>query len=88
MAGIARIGIDTAGGIIVSNVASCNVYINGAQAVLAGATIAPHGDSPHSNAKMTGSSGSVFVNGLGVVRRGDVASCGHVATGSGTISAA
>tara|TARA_R110000868_G_scaffold304307_8_gene564855 strand:- start:315 stop:479 length:165 start_codon:yes stop_codon:yes gene_type:complete len=54
MAGIARIGIDTAGGIIISNVASCNV----------------------------------FINGLGVVRQGDVASCGHVATGSGSISAA
>jgi len=88
MPGIARIGIDTAGGTIVSNVASCNVYINGAQAVLAGAIIARHGDSPHSNAKMTGSSGSVFINGLGVVRQGDSASCGHAATGLGSISAA
>lgn len=86
MADIARIGIDTAGGIIISNVASCNVFINGAQAVLAGANIAPHGS--HSNATMVGSSGSVFINGLGVVRQGDVASCGHVATGSGSISAA
>lgn len=88
MPGIARIGIDTAGGLLLSNAASCNVYINGAQVALKGALIKPHGDSPHSNAKMVGSSGSVFVNGLGVVRKGDSASCGHVATGSGTISAA
>ena len=85
---ISRIGIDLAGGIIISNVASCNVFINGAQAVLAGANIAPHGDGAHSSAKMVGSSGSVFVNGLGVVRQGDVASCGHIATGTAQTSAA
>lgn len=88
MPGIAKIGISTAGGIIISNVASCNVFINGAEAVLHGASIAGHGDSPHSNAKMVSSSGSVFINGLGVVRQGDSASCGHVATGDGSISAA
>jgi uncharacterized Zn-binding protein involved in type VI secretion len=83
---ISKIGIDTAGGLLLSNVASCNVYINGAQVALQGALIKPHGD--HSNATMTSSSGSVFVNGVGVVREGDTASCGHVATGSSPISAA
>lgn len=88
MPGIAKIGISTAGGIIISNTVSCNVFINGAQAALDGANIAPHGDGSHSNAKMVGSSGSVFINGLGIVRQGDASSCGHVATGDGSISAA
>jgi len=86
MPGIARIGIDSAGGIIVSNVSSAQVYVNGAQAALKGAIVQNHGD--HTNVTMVGSSGSVFINGLGVVRQGDLASCGHVATGSGSISAA
>ena len=83
---ISRIGIDTAGGLILSNVASCQVYINGAEAVLQGALVKNHGG--HSNVTMIGSSGSVFINGIGVVRQGDSASCGHIATGSVDISAA
>jgi uncharacterized Zn-binding protein involved in type VI secretion len=83
---ISRIGIDTAGGLILSNVAPCQVYINGAEAVLQGALVQPHGDN--SNVTMIGSSGSVFINGIGVVRQGDAASCGHVATASVNISAA
>lgn len=88
MPGIATIGIDSAGGIIVSNVNSCKVYVNGSEAALAGAIIAPHDSGPHLTAKMTSSSGSVFINGLGIVRAGDAASCGHIASGSGSISAA
>jgi uncharacterized Zn-binding protein involved in type VI secretion len=83
---LSKIGIDTAGGLILSNVASCQVYINGAEAVLQGAMVQSHGDG--SNVTMVGSSGSVFINGFGVVRQGDSASCGHVATGSAEISAA
>jgi uncharacterized Zn-binding protein involved in type VI secretion len=83
---ISQIGIDTAGGLITSNVTSCQVYINGAEAVLQGARVQNHGDG--SNVTMIGSSGSVFVNGFGVVRDGDLASCGHRATASSQISAA
>jgi len=87
MPGIARIGIDTAGGgIILSNASSAQVYINGSQAALKGAIVQNH--SGHTNVTMVGSSTSVFINGLGVVRQGDLASCGHVATASGSIAAA
>jgi uncharacterized Zn-binding protein involved in type VI secretion len=88
MPGISRIGIDTAGGTIVSNVAPCQVYINGAEAVLQGALILPHGDNQHAAATMVGCSSVVFINGIGVVRLGDAASCGDIATGDAGISAA
>lgn len=86
MPSIARIGVDRAGGVIISNGITSYVYINGAPAALQGAIVAPH--PGHSRSVCSQASGSVYINGLGVVRAGDVASCGHVVSASGNISAA
>ena len=81
MPGISRVNVDTAGGTITGPGAS-TVFVNGSKVSLLGDSVAPHGDSPHSNATMVESSSTVFASGIGVVRQGDAASCGHTATGS------
>lgn len=81
MPGISRVNVDTAGGTI-TGPGSSDVFVNGSKVSLLGDSVAPHGDSPHNNATMVGSSSTVFANGIGVVRQGDAASCGHTATGS------
>lgn len=81
MPGIARVGIDTAGGVILGG-GNSTVYINGALAAVIGDAIAYHGDFPHNAPVMVGGSNNVFINSIGVCRAGDAASCGHTATGS------
>ena len=85
MAGLSRTGVDTAGGII-TEVLAPTVFVNGSPVAVLGSHIANHGDSPHNNATMVQSSGSVFAHGVQVCRAGDLASCGHAATGSGDVS--
>lgn len=85
MAGISRAGVDSAGGVILSG--SGNVLINGAPAALNGAAVAGHGDSPHNAATMIATTGTVFINGIAVVRAGDPATCGHTASGSSSVNA-
>jgi uncharacterized Zn-binding protein involved in type VI secretion len=79
MAGICVDG-DNAGGSIIAT--SLNVFAHGKKIALIGDTVTPHGKTPHNSAVMVGGSSKVFVNGKGVVRSGDSASCGHVATSS------
>lgn len=81
MPGIARVGVDTAGGLIVGNLAP-TVFANGAPVAVIGAEVAPHGDPPHDTATMVEGSSTVFAQGIGVCRAGDAASCGDTATGS------
>lgn len=86
MPGISRIAQDSAGGIILSGI-NATVFANGTPIAVRGSGVAGHGSPPHSAAIMVGASGSVFAQGIGVCRQGDSASCGHVATGSGTVFA-
>lgn len=83
MAGISRVGVDTAGGIITDG--SSNVYVGGHLVALKGSTVANHGSGNHASATITGGSSKVFVNGKEVCRAGDSASCGHTATGLSTV---
>lgn len=85
MSGVARMGIDNAGGAIITG--SPNVIVNGVGAVRIGDVVAGHGDSPHTTNQMVTGSSTVFVNGIPVCRQGDVAQCGHSATGSSNVSA-
>lgn len=87
MAGISRIGIDTAGGIITGPPMAATVLVNGAPAAVLGSLVAPHGTGPHAAASMIQGSATVFANGLPVCRDGDAASCGDTATGSGDVEA-
>lgn len=81
MTGIARVGIDVAGGTIIGNLAP-NVYLEGYNIAVIGAQVASHGIAPHSSPVMVQGSSDVFANGISVCRQGDAASCGHTASGS------
>ena len=81
MAGIVRVGLDAASGAILGG-GQTTVFFDGALAAVLGDRVASHGDSPHSNATMIEASSTVFINGKGVCRAGDRASCGHSVTGS------
>lgn len=86
MPGIARVGVDAAGGTITGNLAP-TVFVNGSPVAVKDAAVAGHGPNPHASPVMVGCSGTVFANGIPVCRAGDAASCGHAASGSGTVSA-
>lgn len=88
MPGVSRVGVDTAGGTIVGNLAP-TVFINGAPCVVQGAAVEPHPTvPPHTGAPvMAGHSATVFACGIPVCRQGDLASCGHPATGSDNVFA-
>ena len=86
MAGICRVGVDTAGGTIISSPVS-TVFVNGALVAGIGSAISSHGDSPHSSASMAVGSSTVFADGVAVCRAGDTATCGHTASGSLTVNA-
>jgi len=86
MPGIARVDVDYAGGLLVGPLVP-SVRVNGAPVVVRGTLVAPHGRDAHENAVMVGASVSVRAGGIPVCRSGDAASCGHVDTGSGDVSA-
>lgn len=86
MPGIARVGVDQAGGTIVGDLAP-TVFVNGSPIVVKGAQVSGHGRRPHNSPVMEGASSTVKANGIPVCREGDTASCGHAATGSGDVSA-
>ncbi len=86
MPGIARIGQDVAGGTILSG-GNGTVFANGTLVAVRGSAVAGHGSPPHSGPIMVGASGTVYASSIAVCRQGDSASCGHVATGSGTVFA-
>ena len=86
MPGVTRKGTDVAGGALVQG--SPNVFANSKSAVRKGDGVAAHGKPPHAPMPvMVGKSATVFVNSIGVCRRGDAASCGHPASGSGNVFA-
>ena len=88
MPGIARVGVDSAGGVITGNLAP-TVKANGSPIAVQGALVASHAPvPPHVGAPvMVGHSATVFANGKPVCRAGDAASCGHAASGSGNVLA-
>ena len=87
MTGVSRIGIDTAGSTILGP-GGFNVKVNGFPCSTLGDDVAAHGPPiPHNSAKMVTASQTVFANGKPVVRAGDLASCGHTATGSHNVFA-
>ncbi len=86
MPGVSRVGVDSAGGTIVGSLAP-TVVVNGSPIAVKGAAVAGHGLGPHAGPVMSGSSSTVFANGIEVVRAGDAASCGDTATGSSDVFA-
>lgn len=86
MPGVARVGVDSAGGTITGNLAP-TVLVNGSPIAVRGAEVSGHGDGMHAGPVMVGASGTVFASGIAVCRVGDAASCTHTATGSGNVLA-
>ena len=85
MPGICRIGIDTAGGVIVGVIQDGTVFANGALVSVNGDLVAPHGIPPHASPTMIAGSDNVFINGIAVCNAGDLATCGHLASGSSNV---
>jgi uncharacterized Zn-binding protein involved in type VI secretion len=86
MPGVSRVGIDSAGGTI-TGPGVPSVIVNGAPISIIGDAVAGHGDGPHAGPVMVAGSGTVIAGGIGVVRAGDAASCGHTASGSSDVIA-
>ena len=86
MPGIARVGADSAGGTQLQGT-NFSVFVNGMPAQVLNGPVEGHGDSPHNSPTMSSASYTVFCAGMPVCRAGDVASCGHVSTGSGNVFA-
>ncbi|HVG82365.1 MAG TPA: PAAR domain-containing protein, partial [Methylomirabilota bacterium] len=81
MPGIARKGLDAAGGVQLAG-GQGSVHANGARVVVLGDPVAGHGEPPHAAPVMAQASASVFAGGKPVCRAGDAASCGHATSGS------
>ncbi|CAH1665845.1 MULTISPECIES: PAAR domain-containing protein [unclassified Chelatococcus] len=85
MPGIARRPTDAAGGNHMSG-AQHTVFAEGAEVVVLGDLVQPHGPPPHSPPPaMVEASSTVFINGIPICRAGHLASCGHATTGSSTV---
>jgi uncharacterized Zn-binding protein involved in type VI secretion len=92
MPGVSRCGVDTAVGVI-TGPGVPSVKVNGAPISVVGDVVAAHAPwgrphPPHDAPTMTGGSPSVKAGGKPVIRAGDTATCGHPATGSGSVSVA
>jgi uncharacterized Zn-binding protein involved in type VI secretion len=86
MPGLAREGLDAAGGAQLAG-GQASVHANGARVVVLGDPVAPHGEPPHAAPVMAEASASVFAGGKPVCRAGARASCGHATSGSADVSA-
>lgn len=84
MPGIARVGTDSAGGIILGGGQSF-VRVQGDLWAVLGDAVAGHGLPPHAGPTMAEGSQFVRINGIPVCRAGHAATCGHTATGSGSM---
>jgi len=84
MPGICRDADDAAGGALIKS--QSTVFANGKNVIVNGDSVTGHGDSPHDAPTMIAGSDSVFIGGIAVCNAGDLATCGHAASGSSTIS--
>ena len=86
--GVSRVGVDSAGGIILG-MGAPTVFVNGRPVVVVGDAVSPHGPPipPHIGPVMQTGSSTVSANGIPVCRAGDLANCGHTATGSQNVFA-
>jgi uncharacterized Zn-binding protein involved in type VI secretion len=84
MPGVVRnSGTDIAGGALIQG--SPDVFVENKPVVRIGDAVAGHGRGPHAAPVMASGSSTVFVNNIKVCREGDSATCGHTASGSGTV---
>lgn len=82
MPGIALVGVSQAGGVIRDSPNTAWTW-DGKPIAVIGATVTGHGK--HSSPAMVTGSSWFTINGLGVVRAGDRASCGHTSDGIASV---
>ena len=82
MAGACRLNMDSAGGIILGMNQSGTVFVNGANVSVDADAVQGHGPGVHAGPVMVATTGTVFINGIAVCNAGDLATCGHSASGS------
>ena len=86
MPGICRDTTDSAGGALIKQ--QTTVLANGKEVIVHGDSVTSHGDSPHDSPTMIAShtsSDNVFIGGIAVCNAGDLATCGHAASGSSDV---
>lgn len=85
MPGICRVGVDVAGGIILGVLQDGTVFANGSLVSVDGDLVQGHGPGVHAGPVMIAGSNNVFINGIAVCNAGDLATCGHPASGSSNV---
>ena len=83
MRGITRKNKDHAGGLLITG--SPTVFANDHPVVRLLDRVAPHGKRRHRSAYIITTSPDVYVNNIKTCRQGDLANCGHIATGSSNV---
>ena len=82
MKGICRDN-DTAGGDLIPT--QDFVFVDGNLVIVDNDPVQGHGVGEHSGPTMIASTANVFINNIRVCKAGDLATCGHPATGSSTV---
>ena len=84
MSGVCRVGLDTAGGTIVGMLQDGTVFANGKNISVDSDPVQGHGSGAHAGPVMIASS-TVYINGKMVCKQGNLATCGHPASGSSDV---
>ena len=82
MSGICRVGVDSAGGIILGVNQNGTVFANGSLVSVDKDGVQGHGVGEHAGPVMVANSKNVFINGIAVCKETNQATCGHPASGS------
>ena len=82
MSGICRVGVDSAGGIILGVNQNGTVFANGSLVSVDKDRVQGHGVGEHEGTVMVANSKNVFINGIAVCKETNQATCGHPASGS------
>ena len=85
MPGVCRVGVDVAGGTIIGVVQNGTVFANGSLVSVDSDDVQGHAPGVHAGPVMIAGSKNVFINGIAVCNAGDLATCGHPATGSSNV---
>ena len=82
MSGICRVGVDSAGGIILGVNQNGTVFANGSLVSVDKDRVQGQGVGEHAGPVMVANSKNVFINGIAVCKETNQATCGHPASGS------
>ena len=85
MPGVCRLNVDSAGGIILGMNQDGTVFANGVNVSVDVDAVQGHGPGVHAGPVMIAGSNNVFINGIAVCNAGDLATCGHPASGSSNV---